>query len=73
MQQKCENIYSGKFKLFILYKYTHYNEMRMLCNAFNVHWTEFHARKLNSLVTFNYGAILARVALIVHLIKQPRN
>jgi hypothetical protein len=47
--------------------------MRMPYNAFNVHWTEFHARKLNSLVTFNYGAILARVALIVYLIKQPGN
>jgi hypothetical protein len=47
--------------------------MRMPYNSFNVHWNEFYARKLNSLMTFKYGAILARVASIVYLIKKPRN
>jgi hypothetical protein len=36
--------------------------MKMPYNAINVHWNEFYARKLDSLVTFKYGAILARVA-----------
>jgi hypothetical protein len=47
--------------------------MRMPYDAFTVHWTENHARKLNSLMTFNDSAILARVDSIVYLIKQPWN